>query len=218
MSIAQPDIALVGAEGGATAAIPRVLGDAGINVVSFANERAFLAALEDQPFQCLLLDLQHPAAAATALQRTLVERKVAMPVVVLGGHADVTTAVQAMKAGAVNVVEAPFAPERVLEAVRQAVALYGKWHRNLEQRRLAHERIERLTAREVQVLDLMVTGKPNREIAEELGISPKTLDIHRANVMHKLAARTTADIVSHAPARPHRPARGGVSWELVRGP
>jgi two-component system response regulator FixJ len=195
MSIAQPDIALVGADGDIGASIPRVLESAGINVVSFPTEREFLAALDEQRFRCVLLDAQRPAIGGPALQRTLVERKVAMPVIVLGGHADVTTAVEAMKAGAVDVIEMPFAQDRLVESVRSAVVLYGKWHRNLEQRRLAHERIERLTAREIQVLDLMVTGKPNREIAAELGISPKTLDIHRANVMHKLAARTTADLV-----------------------
>lgn len=194
MSIAQPDIALVGAEGDASVTIPRALAGAGVNVVSFANDREFLAALDDARFECLLLDAQRPAAGP-ALQRMLVERKVAMPVIVLGAPADVATAVQAMKDGAVDVIEMPFAADRLVEAVRQAVALYGKWHRNLEQRRLAHERIARLTAREIQVLDLMVSGKPNRDIAAELGISPKTLDIHRANVMHKLAARTTADLV-----------------------
>ena len=195
MSIAQPDIALVGADGDLSANIPRILAGAGINVVAFATDREFLSALDDQRFTCLLIDVQRPASGGPALQRTLVERRVAMPVIVLGGLADVTTAVKAMKAGAVDVIEMPFADDRLVEAVRSAVALYGKWHRNLEQRRLAHERIERLTAREIQVLDLMVTGKPNRDIAAELGISPKTLDIHRANVMHKLAARTTADVV-----------------------
>jgi two-component system, LuxR family, response regulator FixJ len=195
MSIAQPDIALLAADGVVSQSIPRVLAPEGINVVAFANDRELLTALEDQHFECLLLDLQQTGTGRAILQRVLVERKVAMPVIALAGHADVTTAVQAMKAGALDVIEMPFAHERLLESVRHAVELYSKWHRNLEQRRLAHERIGRLTAREMQVLDLMTSGKPNRDIAAELGISPKTLDIHRANVMHKMAARTTADLV-----------------------
>src|SRR5205085_3977044 len=99
----------------------------------FASDREFLAALEDQSFQCLLLDVPPPTGAAPGVHRVLLERKTALPVVALVRHADVASAVEAMKTGAVDVIEKPFADHRLIGAVRHAVALYSKAHRNLEQ-------------------------------------------------------------------------------------
>jgi two-component system response regulator FixJ len=195
MSSPRPNVALVDDDPQVHDSVRQLLKSAGINVTPFADPHEFLAAMEEKHFHCVLLDPQASALDGLDLQEALRERRAAVPVVVLTGGADIGTAVRAMKSGALDVVEKPFADGRLVGAVRHAVSLYDKWRRNLEERQVAHDRIALLTPREVQVLDLMVEGKPNRQIAQELGISPKTLDIHRANVMHKMQARTTADLV-----------------------
>ncbi len=192
MSDAHPTIAVIETDPLVRDTINRLLASAGLGVASFNSAEEFLQVAGQQPFHCLLLDSKPPALD---LQRALTEKRIPVPVVLLAGSVDVATVVRAMRCGALDVVEKPFADARLVEAVQHAIGLYNKWHKNLEDRKLAHERIAVLTPRELQVLDLMVEGKPNRMIAEELGISPKTLDIHRANVMHKMQARTTADLV-----------------------
>jgi two-component system response regulator FixJ len=142
-----------------------------------------------------LLDLRLAGKGGLDLLRSLHEQKLAVPVVLLMAHANIAMAVQAIKLGALDVIEKPFKDEALVAAVRSALDTYERWHKQLQERQLATQRIDNLTPREIQVLDLMVTGLPNRMIAEELGISPKTLDIHRSNVMDKMQARTTADLV-----------------------
>src|SRR5437660_560499 len=107
MSISQPDVARVDADGDVRDSVVRVLAPVGINILTFASDREFLAALEDQSFQCLLLDVPPPTGAAPGVHRVLLERKTALPVVALVRHADAASAVEAMKTGAVDVIEKP---------------------------------------------------------------------------------------------------------------
>src|SRR5262249_40523444 len=141
------------------------------------------------------LDLRLPGRSGLDLQQALAERNIAIPIIILTGHADVPHTVQAVRHGAFDVVEKPFQEDVLVQRVRDAFTLYDECQRKTREKLMILERIERLSRREKQVLDLMVAGQKNKDIAVELGISPKTLDIHRSKVMDKMEARTVADLV-----------------------
>jgi two-component system, LuxR family, response regulator FixJ len=161
---------------------------AAVTLASYAKVEEVLKAIDDdKPIGCLVSDLR----SGSALLAALAKEHCIVPVVLVANSGGVTAAVQAIKAGAFDVVEKP---DAAVESAKSAMALYAKCKKIYEERCIATARIDSLTRREAQVLALMVDGKPNRTIAEELGISSKTLDIHRANLMAKMEARTTADM------------------------
>ena len=163
-------------------------------VVGFGTAREFLDALPTQAFSAAVLELRLPDQGGLEVQKLLAERRVPVPVVFLTAHATVSAAIDAMHSGALDLLEKPAKERELAEAVRHAVALHDSRLRDLTDRREARERIARLTPRELQVLDLMAQGKKNKHIAEELGISVKTLDIHRNKVKYKLGAKNTAQL------------------------
>ena len=195
MSTPKPNVAIVDDDADLRSSVKTSLKSHGIAVTGYATAQDLLDALQTKAFSALLLDARTPGTNGLDMLRGLAEQRVPLPIVLLTSNATVPMAIEALKAGAVDVVEKPFKTERLAEATKRAVALGDRLRRNLQDRLLAQQRIALLTPRELQVLDMMVEGKPNRQIAQELGISPKTLDIHRANVMHKMQARTTADLV-----------------------
>jgi two-component system response regulator FixJ len=125
----------------------------------------------------------------------LVERRIALPVIVITGQAEVPIAVQAMKAGAVDFIEKPYAEEVILASIRQALARAEQTQRARSASADAAERIGQLTPREKEVLDQLVLGHPNKVIAYKLSISPRTVEIHRARIMQKMEARSLSDLV-----------------------
>ena len=161
---------------------------AGLTLVAYASAEELLEAMDDdKPASCVVAELH----SGLALRKQLAEHFRVVPIVLLAGAGDLTLAVQAIKAGVFDVVEKA---DALVESAKKAVAYYAKYQKTLEEKALAAERIDSLTRRETQVLHLMVEGLPNRKIAEHLEISPKTLDIHRANLMEKMEARTTAEM------------------------
>jgi len=168
---------------------------AGLRLESFANAQQFLEALDPNQPACVLLELRLNGTTGLDLQERLKRDAPALPVVVLTKHGDVDSAVKALKAGAFDFMEKPFENEVLLERVRQALELNRK-QRKLEGRRaVVAGRRALLTPREREVMELMVTGKTNKNIAKELKISPKTLDIHRAKVMQKMQAESVGQLV-----------------------
>lgn len=162
---------------------------------TYASAEAFLASLAQIRPGCAIVDIRMPGMDGLALQEELQRREARIPVIVVTGHGEVTSAVRAMKAGAVDFIEKPYSDEDLLRAVTNALAQF-------EDERILHataaaaaHRIEALTPRESEVLQQLVVGKPNKVIAHELGISPRTVEIHRANVMEKLGCRSLADVV-----------------------
>ena len=129
------------------------------------------------------------------LQDILRQRKMHVPVIILTGHADIPLAVQAVRQGAFDVLEKPFNQEVLMERIQRAFEVSHDWNKVENERKDVAHRISELTPRELEVLDLMVGGRTNKMIAEHLGISRKTLDIHRSKVMGKMKARTVADLV-----------------------
>jgi two-component system response regulator FixJ len=130
-----------------------------------------------------------------ALQEELARRGALLSVVIVTGHGDVPLAVRAMKAGAVDFLEKPFDEESLLFSVRRAVQEASSAGNRMSARQDAQRRMTELTRREREVLDLVVAGRANKVVAHELGISPRTVELHRARVMDKMSARTVADLV-----------------------
>ena len=176
---------------------------------TFADPRGFLQAYRPGGAACLILDLHMPGMTGLDLQRTLNEQGVDLPVIFLSGRADVPKAVEAVKGGAYDFIEKPFDYKRVVELVRECLATDGQARVQREKRRAHAERLAQLTQREREVMDLVVAGQMNREIAERLEISIKTVEAHRAKIMEKLSVNSVAELVqavmeSKGPEGPQR--------------
>ena len=142
---------------------------------------------------CILLDVRMPGMDGLEVQRALRERGVTLPVVVMTGHGDISVAVRAMKAGAVDFIEKPFEKAALLASLEEGFARLRRAQVGGDQRQEAQTRIAALTAREREVLEGLAQGLPNKSIAYDLGISPRTVEIHRANLMDKLAVRSLSE-------------------------
>ncbi len=167
----------------------------GLNSESFATAQAFLDVLDRIEMGVLLLDVCMPDMTGLELQEVLQQKEVDIPVIILTGHADVATAVQAMKGGATDFIEKPFDSEDLLKRIHTCLDGEIKRRSNNEWRDQAIERMARLTRRERQVMDGLVAGKRNKEVAKELFISFRTVELHRASIMEKLEANSLSDVV-----------------------
>ncbi|MFN7057008.1 response regulator transcription factor [Hyphomonas sp.] len=172
-----------------------MLRHAGFRVKTYADGVAFLDQVADAERGCILLDVQMPQMDGLEVQEALNQRGVAMPVIVLTGHGDVAVAVRAMKAGAVDFVEKPYAKETLVEALSRAFDRLEARRREEVLSDEARGLIERLTPREHDVLLGLVEGQTNKSIAETLDISPRTVEIHRANVMEKMGASSLSTVL-----------------------
>jgi RNA polymerase sigma factor (sigma-70 family) len=167
----------------------------GLRVVVYSSADEFLAAYQPHMRGCLLTDLQMPGMDGLQLQETLRARGVILPVVVLTAHGDVRTTKTAMKNGAVDFLEKPAEDDTLIDVLRNAIRIDAERFQAESQRLEALERLERLTPRERDVLELLAEGLQNREIAERLEISPRTVEVYKAKMMEKLRCRTLADVV-----------------------
>lgn len=168
-----------------------LLEDAGFEVRAFSGAAALLTALETEPpartGACILSDVRMPRMNGIELQQELKRRGVELPMIFVTAHADVPLAVEAMRNGAANFIEKPFDPMMLVHALHMVTD-----HGTLAAQ---HAVLERLTPRERQVLELVVAGKLNKTIADVLGISIKTVELHRSNLMAKLGARNVAEVI-----------------------
>jgi two-component system response regulator FixJ len=183
---------------------------AGYEVQTFESGEAFLAAAEAElPLGCVLLDLRMPGVSGLEVQRAMTERRLAHPVVLITAHGDVPVAVQAMKAGACDFIEKPFSGEEILRAVEAALDRCRAAEDEAREAEEAEARIAVLSPRENDVLQGLVAGRQNKVIAQDLGISPRTVEIHRANLMTKLGARSLPEVVRVALSAGVKPAGSG---------
>jgi FixJ family two-component response regulator len=166
-----------------------------LRVEVYASAQEFLDAYEPNSPGCVLLDVRMPGMSGLELQQELSVRGIDLPVIVLTGHGNVQVAVHAMKAGAVDFIEKPFNNELLLDRVQKAVAESVGTYEDRVKRDEILGRQKSLTPRERQVLDLVIAGESNKRIARRLHISDKTVEIHRANVMEKMQAKSLADLV-----------------------
>lgn len=175
-------------------AIKLLILSAGMQAETFASADEFLDAYEPTRPGCLILDVRMPGMSGLNLQDQLLARKVSMPVIMVTGHGDVAMAVGAVKKGAIDFLQKPFDDEVLLHLVRQAIELDDKRRQSQARNAAFQARLDRLTPREQEVLDLLLAGKGNKEIALQLGLSRKTVDIHRSHVMMKLGVDSLLDI------------------------
>ena len=167
----------------------------GIRCEAFAEPRAFLKAVRPDAPGCLILDLQMPGMSGLDLQKVLKEQRLLMPVIFLSGRADVPQAVRAVKGGAIDFVEKPFDYRRIVALVQECLARDAAARTERAGRRANTARLGQLTPREREVMECVVAGRQNRVIAEQLDISIKTVEAHRAHIMEKLGVDSVAELV-----------------------
>ena len=161
----------------------------------FASADDFLAAGTDKRAGCLVLDIRMPGLGGLELQQELVERGDPLPIIFITGHGDVPMAVEAMQKGAVDFIQKPFRDQDLLDRISEALKTDRERRKEQQKHAEISQRTDRLTNREREVFALVVTGKPNKVIAYDLGVSQRTVEIHRARVMEKMQARSLADLV-----------------------
>jgi RNA polymerase sigma factor (sigma-70 family) len=174
------------------------LGMRGIRCVDYESAEAFLAAVQPESRGCVLIDLQLEGIDGLQLQARLAQRKVTMPIIFVTGHGDVAAARDALKAGALDFIEKPVDNERLVELVETALTKDTAAAQRQEQAALVSGRLQRLTQREREVMEQVVAGRHNREIAVDLGISPRTVEVYKSRLMDKLDVRRVADLVKLA--------------------
>jgi RNA polymerase sigma factor (sigma-70 family) len=167
----------------------------GLDYEIFHSADDFLSNHSNERAGCLVLDIRMPGLGGLELQEKLNDTGSTMPVIFITGHGDVPMAVEAMQKGAVDFIQKPFRDQELLDRVGEALKTDQERRSAREEKAEVLTRIEKLTNRERQVLDLVVTGKPNKVIAYELGVSQRTVEIHRARVMEKMQAKSLADLV-----------------------
>jgi two-component system response regulator FixJ len=166
-----------------------------IPVESYASAQDFLDSYEPGRPGCLLLDIRMPGMSGLELQQELDRRAIDLPVIILTGHGNVQVAVNAMKAGAIDFIEKPFNNELLLDRVQRALSEGVKAREVRLGQEAIKERMARLTPRERQVLERVIAGDTNKSVARRLGISEKTVELHRSRVMEKMQAGSLAALV-----------------------
>jgi two-component system response regulator FixJ len=166
----------------------------GYAIKSFVSAPEFLAAAPSLPVGCLIVDIRMPEMDGLELQQHLTDRSLDFPLIVITGHGDVPLAVRAMKAGAVDFIEKPFASETILSSLEAALSRLATPSED-PAKAAATAKLALLSSRELQVLQGLLGGLPNKSIAYDLGISPRTVEIHRARLMDKTGARSLSGLI-----------------------
>ncbi|HXX26262.1 MAG TPA: response regulator FixJ [Pseudolabrys sp.] len=196
----QPDtmIYVVDDDEAARQSLEFLLKTAGMKVRSFDGAKPFLAALPEIRSGCVITDVRMPDITGIDLLRKVKESGVDIPVIVITGHGDIALAVEAMKIGAVDFFEKPFDDDALIASVKNSLSrTAGSAQRNAELSQI-NDKLAALSNRERQVLEGLVAGKANKVIAFDLGISPRTVEIYRANLMTKMAANSLSELVRMA--------------------
>ena len=162
---------------------------------TFASADEFLSRYDPDVPSCLIADIRMPGMSGLELQEELINRKVEMPIIFITGHGDVPMAVKAMKAGAMDFIQKPFRDQDLLDRVYRALQQDKEARESRREARRAQRGLELLTPRETEVMERVVRGQANKVIAQDLGVSQRTVELHRARVMHKMGVRSLADLV-----------------------
>ncbi len=173
----------------------------GYQVRSFSSAEQFLAAYDASQVSCVILDVRMPGMSGPELQERMIAENIDIPIVFITGHGDVPLAVSTMKRGAIDFIEKPFDESELRALVERMLQKARTDHSAAREQRAAKDLLGKLTTREQQVLERIVAGRLNKQIADDLGISIKTVEAHRANIMEKLNVNTVADLLRLALSR-----------------
>jgi two-component system response regulator FixJ len=195
VTIKKPSIMVVDDDSGVRNAMRILLKSVGLESVLYSSAQEFLAAYQPSQPGCLLLDIRMPGMSGLELQQQLNLRGAVIPVIFMTGHGDVPMAVEAMQHGAFDFLQKPFRDQDLLDRIQKAIAKDAQSRASLGEHERIRTHLETLTAREREVMDLMIQGKQNKAIAQDLGVSPRTIEIHRARVMEKMEAHSVAELV-----------------------
>ncbi len=200
MPHAEPVVYLVDDDDAMRDALELLLAAVGLRTASYASAEAFLADCDPSEPGCIVLDIRMPGMDGTDLQDMLAARQIGIPIVFLTGHGDMTTAVRGMRHGAVNFLAKPFKKDELLDSVREAISHDADARRRECHRTDAQHRMASLTSRERQVLDLVLLGHLNKQIAAKLGIAERTVEDHRRHIMEKTGAGSVSELTRLAMA------------------
>lgn len=176
-------------------ALSALLKSVGLDVETFATPQSFLEQYDANLAGCLVLDIRMPGMSGLELQQRLNDRHSVLPIIFITGHGDVPMAVEAMQKGAVDFVQKPFRDQELLDRINKALEKNAADYEELLKEHEIRRRVEGLTAREAQVMRAVCNGQANKVIALDLGVSQRTVEIHRARVMEKMGARSVAHLV-----------------------
>jgi FixJ family two-component response regulator len=189
-----PTVFVVDDDDAMRASLCWLIGSVDLNVEAYGSAAEFLASYDQRP-GCLVLDIRMPGMSGLELQSELKVRAIALPVIFITGHGDVPMALKAVRAGALDFFEKPFSHQELLDRIQEALSADAEARRERAGLERIAARWKSLTAREKEVAHLLVGGAANRAIAEKLGISVRTVEVHRAHVMDKMKADSLASLV-----------------------
>ena len=190
-----PVVMVVDDDAGVRNAMRSLLKSVGLVAALYPSAQDFLAAYDPTQPGCLVLDIRMPGMSGMELQQQLNLRGAVLPVIFMSGHGDIPMAVEAMQHGAFDFLQKPFRDQDLLDRIQKAIAKDGERRAALGERERIKVHLESLTDREREVMELMTQGKQNKAIAQDLGVSPRTIEIHRARVMEKMHAQSVAELV-----------------------
>jgi RNA polymerase sigma factor (sigma-70 family) len=194
----EPTVYVVDDEPTIRDSLAMLLRSVGLQSRTFASAKDFLGGYQRGSLACLVADVRMPGMSGLELQETLRATDAALPVIIITGHGDIAMAVRAMKAGAADFIEKPFNEQVLIDAVHRALAQQQPAPPPSASRAELEARLATLTPREREVFLLIAEGRPNKVVATRLGLSTRTVEVHRAKVMEKLQARSLADLVRMA--------------------
>ncbi len=172
-----------------------LVGSIGLRVQTFDSAQSFMRDYDPAEAGCLVVDVRMPGMSGIELQEKLANEGIAIPIIVVTAYGDVPTAVRAMKRGAIDFIEKPYNDQAMLDRIQLCIERDARMRQNKQTEREVAWRVERLTPREREVFELIVSGRSNKEVARVLEISPKTVEAHRAKVMDKMAVGSLAELV-----------------------
>lgn len=191
----EPTVFIVDDDDAVRDALKLLMESAGLRAEAYACAQAFLDAYRPERGGCLVLDIRMPGLSGLELQERLCAQNISLPVIMLTGHGDVPAAVRALKAGAVDFLEKPYDSDTLLERIQLAIARDAEERRASSLQAETAQRLEQLTPREREVMELILAGKANKVVAIELDISERTVELHRARIMKKMAVRSLPELM-----------------------
>ncbi len=195
MTQSEPTVFVVDDDSAVLKGLQLLIKSVGMNVEIYLSAQEFLDSYDPVRPGCLVLDIRMPAMSGLELQEMLQKKKIRIPIIIITGYGDVPVAVQAMKKGAVDLIEKPFSDQVLLDRIQNSIAEDIQARQKEAERKELESRLALLTPRERQVMDLVTAGKLNKVIASKLGLSQKTVEFHRNHIMEKMKVDSVAELV-----------------------